>query len=186
MHEGRFASYKLTVSKDKVFKDLNRKVKQLSDYCGGISQIEWKDRIFDSYDDAYKYIMDNWWGDYQCVAYKYRDIDSLKMSKKVIELEKRIIETRNQYDSLNSKIHYKDIQAKYVTCKECGSKINKDYLRSNRCPICNKDMRPETVLNKLESMTSKIEKLKGDLKVEKMKRIDKAPIKWLVKYEYHC
>lgn len=186
MHQMEVVSYKLTVNKDKVFKDLNRDAKRNSDYGDGIAPIQWKERIFESYDDAYEYIMDNWFGDYESVAYKYRDIDSLKKSKKAIELEERIIETRKQYDSLNSKIHYKDIQAKYVTCKECGSKINKDYLRSNRCPICNKEMRPETVLNKLESLTCMIEKLKSDLKVEKMKRIDKAPIKWLVKYEYHC
>lgn len=179
-------TYDNNVNKKKVFAELNQQAIYEGDYHDGLSDdISWLDKEFDSYDQAEQYIHDNYCNWYECVAVKYRDLNGVKKTKKIIELENRISKVRNEYDKLDNNIHYKNVQAQYVTCRTCGSKINKDHLRSNRCPVCGKDMRPESLLERLNAMNKKIKKLEKEVYNEKLKLKGKAKLRWMVKVEYH-
>ena len=90
---------------------------------------------------------------------------------------------RTEYISAHS---VRKFQAKYIGCQKCGSKINKEYLRGERCPMCNTDLRSETTLKKIEWYGEKIDEYHSRIEAEKRKQQNKAKIKWLVKYEYHC
>ena len=191
MHQIEFLTFDKNMSKKEISShcDLRARTEE-NDYTGGLPYpIEWKENgsPFDSYDDAYEYLEDNCCdGWYKQVAVLYRDLNSVKETKKAKDLKSRIIELNNKYQLLNSKIHYKDVKSAFISCKNCNSKINKDYLNSNFCPICHADLRPESTKQRLENMQKNIKNLQKELHKEKLKQKSKAKIKWLVKIEYHC
>lgn len=67
--------------------------------------------------------------------------------------------------------------------------MQENNIKSNYCPLCNKDIRPESTLARLSNMKAKITKLEDDYKkqkrVEDAKKANKAETYWLVKTEYH-
>ena len=105
------------------------------------------------------------------------------------ELVKKHAELMKKYRETTGKIHYKDVKSQYIGCKHCGSKINKDYLTQNHCPICRQDLRPQSVLDSIEKMKLKLVQLQEDIKKEEKKEQEKykkrAEEHWLVKIEYH-
>ena len=84
-----------------------------------------------------------------------------------------------------------------MRCPTCGSKINLRYMAKNArygyadhlCPVCRGELRSKTVVDRIEKFEAKIEELKSQIKDEEqnmsMKVSSKAPVKWLIKYEYH-
>lgn len=57
------------------------------------------------------------------------------------------------------------------------------------CPVCRGELRSKTVVDRIEKFEAKIEELKSQIKDEEqsmsLKVSSKAPVKWLIKYEYH-
>lgn len=191
MHQIEFLTFDKDMDKKQIstYCD-NRARTEENDYTGGLPYaIEWKENRtpFDSYDDAYEYLEENYCdGNYEQVAVLYRDLNTVKETKRVKDLKNRIRDLHNKYQLLNSKIHYKDVKSALISCKKCNSKINKDYLNSNFCPIFHTDLRPDSTKQRLENMQKNIKNLQKELQKEKLKQKDKAKIKWLVKIEYHC
>jgi transcription initiation factor IIE alpha subunit len=79
----------------------------------------------------------------------------------------------------------KNQKAAYIGCPNCGSKLNKERLRSEYCPLCNGDLRAVSTLERIESYKKRIADYEAKIKEERLKRKNKAEIKWLVKFEYH-
>lgn len=151
--------------------------------------IRWIDKVLDSYDEALKFIEREDSGWYDSLAVKFRDYSALKPSKEVAALENRIKEANAKYRALDEKVHFADAKSAYISCRTCGSRIARQYITRNYCPVCGHDMRPESTLKRLESLENTIQKLKqqlADAKKEfQQKKMKKATIKWLVKVEYH-
>ena len=80
----------------------------------------------------------------------------------------------------------KNFQAKHIGCLKCGSKLNKDFLNYDKCPLCGTDLRSKTTLEKIKWFDEKIKDYQNRIETEKRKQKSKAKIKWLIKYEYHC
>lgn len=83
----------------------------------------------------------------------------------------------------------KDFKSQYLGCKKCGSKLNKDYLKSNKCPLCHEDMRSDTVLKNIARLRNLEKELGKAIREEELRLSEKAgkkcEILWLVKVEYH-
>ena len=73
-----------------------------------------------------------------------------------------------------------------ITCKKCGSKLNKDYLKKSCCPLCKNDLRSNTVKAASDRYEEKIRKLKKDIQTEEAKASGKAVVRYLVMYEEYC
>ena len=73
-----------------------------------------------------------------------------------IEAEKRKYE---EYEREHSVLAFK---AAYVSCTKCGSKLNREYLKSDTCPICRTDMRSDTTQSILARYFKKICDLKNE------------------------
>lgn len=62
-------------------------------------------------------------------------------------------------------------------------------MKSNYCPLCKSDLRPESKLASIKSVEDKIYKLALDIgKEERLlekKSKAKSTVQWLVKVEYH-
>lgn len=142
-------------------------------------------RIFENADKARDYIesLANDW--YQGYAVKFYDYSKVKNTKKIDELEAKIKETldkKNEYVSAHS---IKNFKASYVGCSKCGSKLSREYLKGNRCPLCGSDLRAESTLERIASFDKRINEYNAKIQQEKTKQKDKAEVKWLVKFEYH-
>ena len=189
MHNINHVVYSINISKEVITKEIDNHVKQETWQEGGhglIKPIRFIDKVMSDYDTAEQFLRENDDGWYDQLAVKFKDTPRNKSTKKLDELTQKRKETFLEYDQLNRKVAALDFKAIFVSCKHCESKINKAYIKSNRCPICNKDMRSETTLKRLESMKAKLAKIDTDIKAEERKLAEKyGEIKWLVKYEYH-
>lgn len=147
-----------------------------------------KNKIFNDRDSAVEYIDEissNWYRKYQpCVA--FYDTSKAVRSKKIIGLETRLQkekEKMNDYKAAHQIINYK---AKLVTCSKCGSKINKIYIKDDRCPLCNHNLQSKTTKDTIERYTKKIEELKKAIKDEKIKNKKKLPVKYVLVFTEYC
>lgn len=144
------------------------------------------EKVFDTYEDAEAYIEKVDGHDYDGIAVKFLDFTGVEDSQKIKELRAKIAETvqkKNEYIKSHS-VHTQ--KAAYIGCQSCGSKLNKEKLRGERCPLCQHDLRAASTLERILSFDKKVEEYDKKITQEHLKQKKKAKVKWLVKYEYHC
>lgn len=129
-------------------------------------------------------------GFYDDHAVLFYDVDSLKPTAAMSAIKRRQDETEKKRGALIAdSLTWAGRKSKYVTCEDCGSRLNVECLRSMRtcvCPLCRKDLRSKTILDRLKAYEEKVKELDGKY-VEEMKKLKaKATVKWLVKMEVHC
>lgn len=192
MHNIEYGIYKENVNKKNVqqYWDEYAAHEDWQEGCSGLSQdIRWIDHICEDRDAAYGYIEAHDKGWYDQLAVKFKEYPPIKETKSLAIIKTRLEETTKKYNTLEATIHYVNTKAALITCKCCGSKIAKAYIKSNYCPVCKGDLRPATTLETLKKYKEKISKLTKELKEEEkklQKKMEKhAAIKWLVKIEYH-
>lgn len=147
------------------------------------NQIIVKDKqIFNSLHAAEDYsneIYNQWARNYNlCVPFK--DTRNVKESKKILNLKTRINLAYRRRDDYIEAHHVRDFKAAYVSCSSCGSKINKEYLRNDHCPVCRSDLRSESVIKTICSYDNKIAELEERLREEISKQ--KLPVRYAVFY----
>lgn len=141
--------------------------------------------IFEDEEKAREYIntLSNGW--YEGYAVKFYDYSKCKSTKKVDELKAKFNEIADKRREYITTHHVKDFKASYIGCSKCGSKISREYLRSDKCPVCGHDLRAESTLLRIASFDNRIHEYEARIKEETHKQKAKAEIKWLVKFEYH-
>lgn len=112
----------------------------------------------------------------------FLDTDSLPNNKRLLTLEKRLQDEIAKRDAYRSAHNVQNLQAKYISCKRCGSKVNKDYIRNNICPVCRNNMLSDTVQKRLDAFNARIDGLKASTAAGKERRAAKAPTRYLVVY----
>jgi hypothetical protein len=184
-HNIRYEILEENVNKQKVMAHIQEIAK--SDGDGYCSNMTWHTNVppFETVDEADEFIKkkDNGW--YDDHAVRFKDYSKATKTKKMEEYEaksKELLQGKKEYISEHL---IKNFKAQFVGCPKCGSKLSKEYLRGNNCPLCGVDMRSKTVLDKINWYDDKIKQYNDKIKAEKKKQSDKAVIKWLVKYEYH-
>ncbi len=187
-HNIRYFEYKAEkFNKKKVEKDLNTFVRQATREEGGSglgSPIRWLNDIADNYEDAQDHIdkVDRGWYDQIAMRYRVSIKPTTQAYKKLLaqwkEINDKLLEMQNT-------VHYKSVKSAFVGCKECGSKLATKYIRTNRCPLCGKDLRPATTLNTIERLKAKQKELDKKITEAERKASAKAPLMWLIKIEYH-
>lgn len=74
----------------------------------------------------------------------------------------------------------KNFQAKNITCRFCGSSLAKDYLKNDICPVCEHDLRVQTVIDGEAQLKQKIEDAKAALGLQKdINRLKNGKVLWL-------
>lgn len=188
-HEIKYFTYPYKCNKVQVQNELADWVRRKCwEEGGGMNgSIRWIDReTYNSYNAACEAISSLERGSYDQLAVPYRELPVGVTSKKIDTLKAKISDAYRQLNALEREIAVKSFKAQLVTCKKCGSKLNKDYIKTNYCPLCRADMRSETVLNKINSVRKKWQDLQAELrKEEEALAAKKGELKWLVKVEYH-
>lgn len=141
--------------------------------------------VFDSEEDAEEYCnsKSHLWARNYNVMVPFRDTSCAKNTKRIQTLEERKnkeIEKLTEYQKTHSIASFK---SKLITCPKCESKINKNYIHNDICPLCRTDLRSDTTKTTLARYKSKIKKLEKEIVQEKAKQKEKLPIHYLVMYE---
>jgi len=154
--------------------------------CSGLGRnIRWiEDSMCGSREEAEELIRKLDCGWYDQLAVRFREPS--EPTKEMLNLRSRISEARAKYNAADSKFHFQDAKAELIGCKACGSRLARAHLKSNYCPLCRADLRPESTKQAIQRQADKIKELEEKLAAaEKKAAMKNGKIKWLVKIEYH-
>ena len=160
---------------------------------GNISGIVFSNKIFDTEDEALKYLQrevrDKYYWSRQGFACQFREY-KLKASKKLEELRKRRDDAYKKWSDFSNYVPHLENKSEFIGCKGCKAKIPTKLFKYNHCPFCNTDLRSETNIKRLETYRLNYFKLNEELenliKVEQKKNIDKSELCWIAYGEVHC
>ena len=185
MHNIIKTEYPVTWTLKKITDDVRDTVRSNGDHYGTERLRVPTDKVFDTYDEAEDYIDKVDEHDYDGIAVKFLDYSKVEETKKGKEYRAKIAETlrkRKEYEKAHS-IH--TLSAVYAGCPKCGSKLKRDLINGEFCPLCRADLRSASTLDRLAAFDAKTKELNRKVIEEKKKQKAKAETKWLVKYEYH-
>ena len=155
------------------------------------SAIRFTDRVYDSREDAERYL-NSTFGNYNQTAVRYKAYPKSKPTKAMLSIQQRIDAYTVRIAELE-KPHYTNVQSSTVRCKHCGSSLATAYCGkswNNKCPICGTDLRPKSTLDKLAKYQAEArdlrQQLKGEEKKLNAKQEKKAEMYWLVACEVHA
>ena len=186
MHNIEYYDYRENVDKKAVQADLDEHVSHETWQEGGagLEPIRWNNYVCKNEEEARKWIEEHDSGWYDQLAVKFYDPIRGEKSPKIDELDARIQETYKVFRDRSNVIYPKIRTSEFIGCSNCGSRLASKFLNRNTCPVCNKDLRPETMLKSIEAARTKWQKAQENKK-EYIEKHSKKEIRWLVKIEYH-
>lgn len=188
MHNIEYRSYMENINRDWVQRELDHYV-AVADYqegCTGLGRaIRWLDSlpVYPDYDSAEKAIQSHDKGWYDCLAVRYYEPERSYHSDKLEQLQQKYRDLLDIYHAKNN-VWANGLKAEYVSCRKCGSKLKREYIHTNACPLCHADLRPESTLKAVEAAKQRYEKARNACD-EYLAKHAKKNVKWLVKIEYH-
>ena len=185
MHNIYYITYAENADRRRVMADIAEHASEDGD--GYSSRMTWHDNLhpFATEELARKFIesVDNGW--YDDHAVRFYDFSAAEKTAKIKEYEGKVAELLRAEKEYRDEHSVRKFQAKFVGCPKCGSKLCKDYIRNEKCPLCGTDLRSKTTLDKIAWYQQKRKEYQDRIEAEKQKQKSKCKIKWLVKYEYH-
>lgn len=144
--------------------------------------------IYEDYDTAFRKAdeLERARGSYNDFAIPFYSEIKQELTKQMLNLNKRLEKLQSDKDEYEEKHSVKTLSSKLITCKHCESKIAKDFLKRESCPVCGEDLRSQYILDRLKKYSEDYRKLSRELRDITKKRSRKGPVKWLVKVEVHC
>lgn len=158
---------------------------------------DWKrNKVFDTYKDADEYL-EQFDGSYKNVAVLFHDARNAEPPKTALaNVDKLLANANKSLESILDKAEPKNLKSAYKACPDCGSKLAVKFLKLNRyyatmtCPLCGASLLSESTVSRIKAAKKRIkeaEKHRADLfETAQRKAAKKAPIRWLIKTEYHC
>ena len=147
-----------------------------------LNEIRFLDREFNSEREARDYISEIDNGCYDCIAVKYK---TPVWNKSVQAAHEKACKRYTKYKSLVSTEITSLVSARMIGCKNCSSKLNREYLDGFLCPVCNKDLRPTTFQEKLRKAEEMYKQATSEYEEAKTRSAQKSKnFSWLVKIEY--
>lgn len=145
-------------------------------------------KIYPDYETAYRKAeeIERERGSYNDFAIPFYSEVKQEPTKQMLNLVKRLEKLQVDKAEYAGKHSVKTLSSKLITCKHCESRVAKDFLRRESCPVCGKDLRSQYILNRLKKYDEDYRKLSRELRDIEKKRSKKGPVKWLVKVEVHC
>lgn len=185
-HAVMYDTFPVEYDKSKIVADIREYVTHHGDRYGTQNVRFPSEKVFDNEEEAEKFIRENDRGDYDGVAAKFYDFANVPDSAKAKELRQKISDTIKKKDEYIKLHSVKTHKSAYIGCPKCGSKLNRELLSGERCPLCYTDLRSESTLKRIASFDAKVKEYEKKITEENLKRKSKAKVKWLVKFEYHC
>ena len=191
-HEIQHRVYRENVDRKQVEADLNHYVKQACWREGGSGldkPIRWYDNICANYDEALEFIRQQDRGWYDQLAVKFREYPVIAPSKTLLALQERLRKEMEKLTTYENAHCVQSFKVEYIGCPKCGSKLKRELLKNNRCPLCGEELRGKTTIDTIKRYKSNIaemqKKINEESKKQQGKELKKSTIKWLVKIEFH-
>lgn len=187
MHNIEYYTYNKNVNKNQVLKEIDKYVSIQTYQEGGhgTGGIRWNDQVVcENYDAAEKWIKEHDRGWYDCLAVQYQEPVLPANDEKVKLLDQKVKSALQEYNARSSALYPETLKSELITCKCCGSKLARKFLRSNECPVCHRNLRPEYIQKSIDVARDAYLRALTKLNVYKVKHCKKET-KWLVKIEYH-
>lgn len=138
-----------------------------------------------SYDDACKKIKQSD-REYDNVIVAYKELPAGVTSSELKKLTQKAAELQREIWDEDRRNYFAEFKSAKITCKNCGSSINRNYLRGHSCPVCRADMRPATELARIKKKQEKISLISAQIEEETKRLLEKKHnIRYLIKFEYH-
>lgn len=185
MHNIHYVDYDEKTKKSEIMEDIEEMAAEDGDgYC---SRMTWHITVppFETREEAKRFIEQNDKGWYDDHAVRYKDYSSATKTAKIIEYENKIDELQKAKRAYFEAHSIHSFQAKHIGCPKCESRLNKEYIVGNSCPLCRTDLRSKTTIDKLNWYEQKIADYRERIEAEKRKQSKNCKVMWLVKYEYH-
>lgn len=185
MHSIQHQEYPATWTLKQITADVTNYVQHHGDCYGTTSVRVPTQKVFGDIDEAADYLRDNI-NDYDGLAVQFLEFDDVEDTEKIKELKRKISDTlvkKQQYFHDHS---VRNRKAAYIGCPNCGSKLNREKLSRERCPVCYAELRSAETLKHLASFDDKIKGYQKKITQELLKQKEKAQVKWLVQFAYHC
>ena len=187
-HNVEYRDYPENCDRNKVKKELDSYVAHVDwqEGCRGLyNSIRWLDTIPEqsNLDAAHEVIEKLDRGDYDNLAVRYYAYERLPAGK-TAEYDAAVKAAEDAYALRARVIYPQTLQAQFVGCKQCGSKLARMYLRTNNCPVCHADMRPEHILKAIAAAKNKVTAA-AQKRYEYVCKHAPKNVRWLVKFEYH-
>jgi Zn finger protein HypA/HybF involved in hydrogenase expression len=156
-------------------------------YSGGWGQKEGlrdTGKVFNSRDEAEEWIQDNneKWGPADAVKFRANGKEtptSEKAKKKLYDaVDKAVKNFRALEDKFANEI--RTAKSAFRACRDCKSKVNKNYIQGGHCPVCRSKMYSPTQAKRLDVLMKKIEEAKLKRTNFKPKYSGGKKTKWLV------
>ena len=182
--EGLF-SFNEKTTKDEMMMEIYESFETERGYMEPVFQeLVLSDKVFDCIEEADKYLSTSStaakYYRRKDFGVKYKCYSSAAPSKKYLEIEKRIEETKMKLNAYKEKHSISNFKSEFIGCPECKSKLKRVLLKSHKCPVCRSDMRSETTKKTLHNYQTKLEALNKSLIEEKRKQSKKIELKWRV------
>jgi len=85
----------------------------------------------------------------------------MERTKELVEKElKKAIKTQKAYIEKKS---IKTLKESFITCKKCKSRLNREKIKGECCPLCGFDLRPTVSMEKIKENALRIKELKEEL-----------------------
>ena len=141
--------------------------------------------VCDNYEEAVNKINEydrGFYDDHGVMYYDYTNVKPTKAMENLMQRKRVLLGKKKEYIDAH-RIHSR--KSKTMTCPKCGSKLTLESFMGDYCPVCRRDLRSETVRERIAQFNKKIEEC--DMKYVELekKQKSKAEIKWLVKLEWH-
>lgn len=183
MHQVIFKSFSEKTSISEINNYVEKYVNSHGDRYG-TTRVNVLDNVtYGNYDEAYDKIISARNSFYEGWAVKFYDCSNVTPTKRVNELMEKKAETERNREAYIDAHSIRTFKANLIGCQKCGSKLKKDFLKTNQCPVCHSDLRSETTLETIKKYDARIANYKKIIAEEKKKQ---AKVMWLVKFEYHC
>ncbi len=137
-------------------------------------------------DDARSFLEQNDRGWYDCLAVRYKvPLDT----KALRDAQKAKAVAFSKYNALQSANYPSTLSSEFISCKNCHSKLNRLALmhpgnRRNTCPVCQADLRPQSMLDRINRALKAAEKAQERTR-QAERNAKKQEVRWLIKIEYH-
>ena len=126
------------------------------------------------------------------IAVRYLQAPGQKESKALKDLHAKRAVAAAHLLKLDREIYPASLSTTFFSCRECGSRINREKFlgkgltNHNMCPVCGKDLRPSTTLKRIERAQATVDKLDEKITAEQNRLNEKyGEVRWLVMATYH-
>lgn len=126
------------------------------------------------------------------IAVRYLQAPGQKESKALKDLHAKRAVAAAHLLKLDREIYPASLSTTFFSCRECGSRINREKFlgkgltNHNMCPVCGKDLRPSTALKRIERAQAAVDKLDEKVTAEQNRVNQKhGEVRWLVMATYH-